>query len=293
MDPLLRQIIESAKSQPPGGEYRLLKPEMEDPMAFAAPTRLEAKRRLMRAILGLDDPKSTSSKIQRALEILQAVNMPVGPGGATPAIFAGVKGAARVGGETAVKFAEGEMAAVDVAPQRLWRELGYERGAEGKGRFEISDVPARATGVGGQTTVGRALEHPELYKAYPGLADIPLHMKIGSLESSGRYIPRLDEIHVSAYDLPEAKSNLLHELQHAVQRREGHATGANLQGGEDAYLKSAGEQEAYNVQRRLSNSDLMRFAPSTTETMPREMQLVKQDPAVVAQAAQRKKKKGK
>lgn len=88
---------------------------------------------------------------------------------------------------------------------------------------EIDKNP-RTQGVAAKWT----LEHPELYRAYPQLADINVTQKPtigaekGSLSTLGGVIQNLE-----VKDIKDPRSVALHEMQHAIQGIEGMGAGAN------------------------------------------------------------------
>lgn len=88
---------------------------------------------------------------------------------------------------------------------------------------EIDKNP-RTQGVKAKWTI----EHPELYRAYPELGEIPVTQKPtigaekGSLTTLGGVIQDLE-----VKDIKDPRSVSLHELQHAIQNIEGMAVGAN------------------------------------------------------------------
>ena len=103
------------------------------------------------------------------------------------------------------------------------------------------------------STVGDYLYHPGLFEAYPQLAQIGL--KFGNLGKDilGEYRASANEIVISKSlqrNNEMAKSVLLHELQHAIQRIEGFAYGR--QAGTADYRTAPGEIEARDVQARLN-----------------------------------------
>jgi len=193
-------------------------------------------------------------------------------------ILAGGKGARQVGGKVLEKFLAGrEAAQPGVGVQSLWRQYGYDPGVDRLGRWEISDVASEVVAGGPhyKGPVGEALRHEDLYAAYPELRNMPLDMRINAeLAASGSYNPRTGRLAVRAPSVEEARSVLLHELQHPVQQMEGHPGGTNLSGGLEKYLREAGEVEAANVQTRLADPDLMKFAPEMTERVPRAEQRI-------------------
>lgn len=118
----------------------------------------------------------------------------------------------------------------DIVTKKMMREID-DRGS----RLLINDSRA--------SSLSNVLEHPKLYKEHPELKDIDTNIHIdkdipkGS--PNGSYTPRQDrgddyfpifeEINIRAHDLEDAKSVLLHEIQHAIQGKEGWARGGNTQ----------------------------------------------------------------
>lgn len=176
-----------------------------------------------------------------------------------------------------------QMEKAGAKPEDIWSATGTFRGAEGKLRQEISDIPAvfredklpeapsllnvatqylrdkgvitnpnrdiASTGVPEdlrkeaidyaktklqqmdqpKTLLGNVFEHPELLQAYPELANI----KVGRETSGqyrGMYNPEKNVITTGGGLIGganQARSTMLHELQHAIQETEGMAKGAN------------------------------------------------------------------
>lgn len=74
-----------------------------------------------------------------------------------------------------------------------------------------------------------ALEHPELYKAYPDLANV--NVKQGMFEPNylGTFDVKGNTLKVTKQGLArDPKSTALHEMQHAVQEQEGFGVGGNV-----------------------------------------------------------------
>lgn len=79
-----------------------------------------------------------------------------------------------------------------------------------------------------QITVNDVLDHPELLKAYPHLADIKVEVGSGHGGQRGSYNQGKNTITLAAHLNPEeARSTLLHELTHAIQGKEGFNRGGN------------------------------------------------------------------
>lgn len=195
-------------------------------------------------------------------------------GGAYPAAQPGAVGIfggrlAKTADQAALAKAE-DMAAKGASREQIWNDTGWFQGVDGKWRFEIDDYSARLNpnfysgelpSVGHHAPVAGDLWHRDLYEAYPDLRK--LQSRISSGEVSGYYNPETGKIGASAKTPPQAKSILLHELQHAVQRIEGFPGGADpAVTGLKNYFSDLGEIEARDVQRRMfMNKDDRRATP--------------------------------
>lgn len=267
------------------------------------------------AFMGLGDPRA-QAELPKARDVGEGFfNPPVGLG-----ILAGKK-ALGAPLEKLKKALEAE--ARGVPSQEIWRKYGWERGADKQWRWEIPDDAARVSQraqetLGGGASVetgvlGDVLEHPELFKAYPGLAQIPA--SVVKAARSGSYTPTMAEGGASIKAAAQAPESLLrtltHEGQHGVQEVEGFAPGGSpeaMKQGEiasvrsrpmsaedlkdparTAYQRLAGETEARNAEARLVDSDLRKFAPGVTEDVPRLLQIVRAAQAAGEQLAVKEK----
>ena len=121
---------------------------------------------------------------------------------------------------------------------------GWERGADGKWRYEIPDAKIKDTiDVGGGNIVKRyeegmlwndgkledAVDAPKLFEAYPQLKNIKINTDavMNYMPSNGYYNPQTNTITIHAADLKYLNSILNHEIQHAIQNIEGFAQGGN------------------------------------------------------------------
>ena len=95
-------------------------------------------------------------------------------------------------------------------------------------RMEIDDKAAKLLYSDiNRAQLGHVLNHPELYKEYPELRQIRTTVRVdplgdvhkGSFSSEGIYAQGADDY--------ELKKTLLHEIQHAIQEKEGFARGGN------------------------------------------------------------------
>ncbi len=120
---------------------------------------------------------------------------------------------------------------------------GWERGADGKWRYEIGDAKIKDTkDVGGAVVVryeddmlwnsgklGDIVDAPELFEAYPQLRDVRLDTDALPTEpNNGTYYPSTMSIKINADNIATLNSILNHEIQHAIQHIEGFASGSNL-----------------------------------------------------------------
>ena len=153
--------------------------------------------------------------------------------------------------ETNITKAE-RMLAEGKTEQEVWKETGWMKGAEGKWRFEIDDSGAKLEDrktwleqvnypyenpLEFGAKLKDVLDHPELFKAYPGLADIRVAVSGG--RGGASYSDTKNIIHIGSNELavPAAegwgdniKTLLLHEIQHAIQGIEGFTRGGSPEG---------------------------------------------------------------
>ncbi len=190
---------------------------------------------------------------------------------------------------------------------------GWERGADGKWRYEIGDgsfnfssmqsvskmlAPERLTAPEGAYRSGKlsdVLVNKELYDAYPELGNMRVYTKtlppnhygshctVRNARSGkvvGEYIilnSRYAKKGVDQFHLDETFRTLLHEVQHAIQGIEGFTPGSNMNraGGFDNYNHVGGEIEARNVAARSGKTpeERRKTLLAGTEEYPRSSQL--------------------
>lgn len=152
--------------------------------------------------------------------------------------------------DKAMAFTATKLEKKGLSPQEIWQETGTVRGPDGMWRQEISDklttlkgqpykdviIGAYDRGVlktGDQlykTTVEDVFFHNGLKEAYPELMNIETQMMRkgsdakGSLSTGGK-----NQVLQVREDLlaEPARSTMLHELQHAIQEKEGFGVGGN------------------------------------------------------------------
>lgn len=121
---------------------------------------------------------------------------------------------------------------------------GWERGADGKWRYEMPDAMIKDTmDVGGGHIVKRyeddmlwnggklsdVIDAPELFKAYPNLKDVRIETDaiMNDMPSNGEYNAKTNTITIHADELKYMNSILNHEIQHAIQSIEGFDRGGS------------------------------------------------------------------
>ena len=140
-----------------------------------------------------------------------------------------------------------------VSPQEIWQQTGTVRGPDGLWRQEISDMASTIKGdkpfedvimgaydrgaadTGNQlykTTVEDVFLHNRLKDAYPEMMGIETQMERKGSTSRGSlaFDPQTGEqvVHIKRSLTPEeARSTMLHELQHSVQEAENFAAGGS------------------------------------------------------------------
>ena len=116
--------------------------------------------------------------------------------------------------------------------EALYEKLTGEFGGDfEKWALTLETTKEATKSIPNYTTLGKLVNAPELFTAYPNLADVGVTFQNLERGQNGGYNRRFDSIELSR-DLknrPEALLNsLIHEVQHAIQQREGFTPGANL-----------------------------------------------------------------
>ena len=267
-----------------------------------------------------------SLDMSKEASLLKAVSA---PSVATSATLASEDAEASFIGKTAKTFHKGALALAKKMEDRganrdeIWKATGDMdaptfKDVDGNWKQEISDKGAGFPKSGlqdleayGWRKQGRIYKNPEMFKAYPDLAEIstgPLS-RFDAHSSRGSYDFARNEILLNSYDIGDAVSRKKiakeklqevgsvnqHELQHAIQDREGFARGGrpdefaadkNFSDAHESYKRLAGEAEARNVQTRLNMGMAERKAnpPWTTLDVDEKDLLVRHNKKVNTQA---------
>lgn len=177
------------------------------------------------------------------------LNTVAGPGGPGKAMFLGAK-ALHANTPAIAKAMKRWSAGED--QKKVWEETGIFRGAEGMPRWEISDQMARfrlPTGEGYRPVTGRLgdlLKHPELFANYPELENFQLSLIQGP--KHGSFSPKNNSIEITGENYEDAMHTLMHEIQHGVQKLEGHT-----QGGSESIAKELAELRATDSARKMKD----------------------------------------
>lgn len=153
----------------------------------------------------------------------------------------------------------------------ITRETGTWLGhPDGKPRQEISDAPAKIdpnqllTDMNAERYLStepvryskdtaklhEILQHPSLFANYPELKDINVIYGHGVKNGSGYFDPRTNTILAAGRTPEEARSIIIHEIQHAIQQREGWSPGASLENiPYDSRTKQQYEQQVMDLKR--------------------------------------------
>jgi hypothetical protein len=213
--------------------------------------------------------------------ILSAIGNAIRPGSAN-AMFAG-ESAATADRKMLAKAQEMENNGAD--RDAIWKTTGWFKQPDGRWRYEISDDKANTTPMFDathavsrqkrsmhQTQMKNLLQHDRLYDAYPDIGSMPVTMhNFGpKLEAAAYYLPGDDETVLNTHPKNGAGRNeVLHEIQHAIQKREGFRYG-DLRAGkvvfDDTYYRKPGEAEAYNVDDRANMTAEERWATPPWQT---------------------------
>ena len=138
---------------------------------------------------------------------------------------------------------------------------GWERGADGKWRYEMPDAKIKdMKDIGGGNIVKRfdddmlwndgkltdVIDAPGLFEAYPQLKDVRIDTDaiMNDMPSNGVYNAKTNTITIHADELKYMNSILNHEIQHAIQYIEGFAKGGSPEQMEKEFKAAQNEWKA-------------------------------------------------
>jgi hypothetical protein len=138
---------------------------------------------------------------------------------------------------------------------------GWERGADGKWRYEMPDAKIKdMKDIGGGNIVKRfeddmlwndgkltdVIDAPGLFEAYPQLKDVRIDTDaiMNDMPSNGVYNAKTNTITIHADELKYMNSILNHEIQHAIQYIEGFGKGGSPEQMEKEFKEAQDEWKA-------------------------------------------------
>lgn len=222
--------------------------------------------------------------IPEIISILGLAGRGLGPtgGAGTAGMFIGPKG---IGSTMLKKFEAAEKAGK--GKNAIWNELGLYKGPEGLVRGEISDDKSKFNKLARQYIEANpnyeheynlkdVLEHPTLYGFYPELENMGVKIKIDSKMRGGHYDPNDGTIEITARNMDEAHSILLHEVQHSIQDIEGFAFGGSRKTLDNYITNIQSKAEKVNlsliddVTKTVGKFDFRKYKGSTTQEKQQE-----------------------
>lgn len=178
-------------------------------------------------------------------------------------------------------------AEADLHDDALYAKLSEELGNDfDKWALTLETVKEAKKGMPDYITLGDLLDAPELFEAYPDMAELIVTFQALENGQKGGYSRKSDSIELSR-DLKRSPEllldTLIHEAQHAIQNREGFASGANpaywnrrLENGYDGRTAAAkremqGLKEQYDriVKNDPQFASKMKALEAMTPTVPR------------------------
>ncbi|WP_443963612.1 DNA cytosine methyltransferase [Prevotellamassilia timonensis] len=155
-----------------------------------------------------------------------------------------------------------EMEAEKKDAKAIKMATGWERGADGKWRYEMPDAKIKETmDIDGHVVkrfdedmlwndgkLADVVDAPELFKAYPQLKGtrIVTDAVTGDMPSTGDYNAKTNTITIHADELKYMNGILNHEVQHAIQKIEGFA-----RGGSPAMVRSEIKKQMAEVTKQI------------------------------------------
>jgi hypothetical protein len=178
-------------------------------------------------------------------------------------IFIGKKGAANIPGalEKAEKAKSMQKSGGD--PSEIHAKTGWFEGEDGEWRMEIDDSKAKMTNASTDyyrpMPLRDAIDHPELFQAYPDAGDMSYTFAPGEKPATGHGMTGAYSAAHNAMmiNTPMETPLAAHEIQHWIQNRENFplgSRGAKFKGDMEAYRNNLGEIEAHDVTKRVRDN---------------------------------------
>ncbi len=178
-----------------------------------------------------------------------------------------------------------DVATLDEARQRIAdgedsetvrKETGWFRGMDGKWRFEIDDSKIGITLPSSTfSRLSDIVDHPALFEAYPDLQAVEVFLERMYDGERAKYNPQFDSISINrdiVSNEEQLRASLAHEIQHAIQNREGFTPGSSPQYWERATKEG---QDTRTIEERKNAQELRRQYDEWADRSPefvREME---------------------
>ena len=136
-----------------------------------------------------------------------------------------------------------EMEEAKKDPLSIKLATGWERGADGKWRYEIGDGKMKSgwedKAREGSVALSDVIDNKELFSAYPQMRNVRVALRAMSEDDGtlGRYHPVFDRIELKDNPSVDRREVLLHEIQHAIQHAEGFEPGTSVEETSDVVKK--------------------------------------------------------
>ena len=129
---------------------------------------------------------------------------------------------------------------------------GEELNAEEKAEFDDLAVIWQGTKLHNSDRLKDYIDHPELFEAYPGLRDMTV--AFANIDARGEYDPIENRITLSnRLSSDEAKSTLIHEIQHAIQEIEGFAKGTSIEASEELIKEADKKARIWSFRKNIAH----------------------------------------
>lgn len=129
------------------------------------------------------------------------------------------------------KLEQAKTMAGDKTQEDIYKATGWFKGQDGKWRFEIPDnleaISLDKLLNDKRAKLGEIYDNPQLFEAYPDLKDVPVRIEEIEKGFNGFAYANAIILSASLKNNNEAKSTLVHEIQHLIQKREGFARGGD------------------------------------------------------------------
>jgi len=199
---------------------------------------------LMRAVPNLEQNfKEVMGRVPMGGKIAEMLTAPVDP-----------LAMATFGGQKATGFAKAEGKFSNLADKMPRFEIS-DKGAEAIDLITARNLADMGINKQPRMKLKDILNHEELYKQYPELKDISVTLN-NNLDSGAQYMHMggvVPQIVVNPRKIQEMGSTLLHEIQHAIQEKEGFARGGSLES-----ISSSSDRALARI--KFLNSELSRLA---------------------------------